>query len=544
MKATTLWILIDTETNGLAKPIFALDLAAQKMRGWKKSGKPFRLLLNHGCEILPEASRVHGYTREILERDGSPPVEVYEEFAKYVGNLPVVSYNLEYDWDKVLIPEWKRLGIPQIGFSGFCALKLAQRLLDPVPAGNCKLQTLRQYYRLPENGAHTALGDVLTVVDLMQQVLRPLAEKRGLDTWEKIVAFTRDEWFPSRILFGKFKGRLYREAREDSELRSWLEWLAESTNERSSTMGRWYLAQLENGCGLLDAAFLDLQIQDILGGTSIATGLAVFQQPELELYQRLVEASRNRLAELELEYGIEKSKVDSVRSKLFSALRAVYQDRDRLRNLVQFRKAFIDRLLVEGEEAAGATAGDYQRVSEDKDREYDSTASALEGKRELNKTETSRLKLLWKKLVRMFHPDLHEQDPEKRKTYELLTQAINEARDRGDIELLERIAKDPNAFILKHGWASISLDGEHGLKELRSLYEHLQARILEMIENLNELRASAEMEVFLEFEQDEKVIDQIAAAQREELEKEIVNLQIEAERLAEEARELVGEVPF
>ena len=26
----------------------------------------------------------------------------------------------------------------------------------------------------------------------------------------------------------------------------------------------------------------------------------------------------------------------------------------------------------------------------------------------------------WKKLVRMFHPDLHEQDPEKRKTYETL----------------------------------------------------------------------------------------------------------------------------
>jgi hypothetical protein len=29
----------------------------------------------------------------------------------------------------------------------------------------------------------------------------------------------------------------------------------------------------------------------------------------------------------------------------------------------------------------------------------------------------------------MFHPDLHEHDPEMRKTYELLTQAINEARD-------------------------------------------------------------------------------------------------------------------
>ena len=51
------------------------------------------------------------------------------------------------------------------------------------------------------------------------------------------MAFTGDKWFPSRLPFGKFKGRLYQEAREDSELRAWLEWLAESTNERSSAMG-------------------------------------------------------------------------------------------------------------------------------------------------------------------------------------------------------------------------------------------------------------------------------------------------------------------
>jgi len=544
MKATTAWILLDSETNGLTKPIFALDLAAQKMRGWMKSGKPFRFLLNHGCEIPPEASRVHGYTREILERDGSPPAEVYEAFAKYVGNLPVVAYNLDYDWNQVLVPEWKRLGITQIGVPGFCALKLAQRLLDPVPAGNCKLQTLRQYYRLPENGAHTALGDVLTVVDLMQQVLKPLAERRGLDTWEKIKAFTGDEWFPSRIIFGKFKGRLYQEAREDAELWSWLKWLAESTNERSSAMGRWYLEQLENGCGLEDAAFLDLQIQQDSGGTSTAAELVVFQHAEKELYQRLVEASRNRLAELELEYGIEKSKVDSIRSKLFAVLRSVYQERDRLRLLVRFRKAFIDHLLAEGEEAAGATAGDYQRESEEKDREYDSTASALEGKQELNEDETVRLKQLWKKLVRMFHPDLHEHDPEKRKTYELLTQSINEARDRGDIELLERIAKDPLAFILKQGWASVSLDGERDLKELRALYEHLQARILEIIESLNTLRASPEMEIFSESEQDESVIERAANAQRKELETEIAGLRTEAERVAKELQEFTGEVPF
>lgn len=299
---------------------------------------------------------------------------------------------------------------------------------------------------------------------------------------------------------------------------------------------------MDNGAVADDVVFLDLEIQE--HECCSAEGLVIFQQPEMRLYQRLVEAARNRLADLELEYGIEKSKVDAIRSKLFVALRTFYQERDRLRVLVNFRKAFIERLLAEGEEAAEATTGDYQREAAEKEREYESTAAALEGKRELGEVETARLKQLWKKLVRMFHPDLHEHDPEKRKTYELLTQAINAARDRGDIALLELIAKDPQAFILKQGWASVSLDGAQGLKELRSLYEHLQARILEMIETLDELRDSPEIEIFRSSEEDESVIGEIVAAQRKELEEEIAGLKVEAERVAEEARELAGEVPF
>ena len=91
---------------------------------------------------------------------------------------------------------------------------------------------------------------------------------------------------------------------------------------------------------------------------------------------------------------------------------------------------------------------------------------------------------------------------------------------------------------------SVSLDVSRGLMELRSLYEHLQARILEMIETLDEVRASAEMEVFREVEQDKKVIAQITAAQREELEQEIVDLQVEAQVREEEIEELVGSAPF
>jgi DNA polymerase-3 subunit epsilon len=536
------WILLDTETTGFSKPIFTVELAAQRMKGWEKDGAPFRRLLNHGKEIPPEACRVHGYTREILDRDGDPPTDVYKAFTKYVGRRPVIAYNLNYDWDQVLVPEWERLGIDPIGEPGFCALKLAQRLLDPVPAGNCKLQTLRQYYRLPERGAHTALGDVETVIDLFQNVLRPLAECRGLATWEQLRDFTCQEWYPSRIPFGKFKGRLIFEAANDADLMGWLAWLADSSNERSSTMGRWYLRQLESGASVEDVAMLDLEI--LSGDGQLRGGIVVFQQAETAHYRRLVEAARARLAELELEFGVEKAKVETIRARLFTALRSLYQKRDRVRIKIQYRRQFIDRLLAEGEEAAAATEEGYERETAEKDREYDSTAEALVGKRELNEEETSRLKALWKRLVRMFHPDQYEQDPEKRLTYERLTQTINDARDRGDIELLESIAKDPEGFIRRQGWASVSLDGGEGLRELRSLYEHLQIRILELIEGLDDLRSSQDYELYEFAEKDAGVVEQVVAAQREELESEIESLQAEAERLAAEIEELVGETPF
>jgi DNA polymerase-3 subunit epsilon len=112
------------------------------------------------------------------------------------------------------------------------------------------------------------------------------------------------------------------------------------------------------------------------------------------------------------------------------------------------------------------------------------------------------------------------------------------------MELLETIAKNPQAFILKQGWSSVSLDEAKGLMELRALYEHLQAKILELIETLDDLRGSADYALFVYAEQDAGILYQVAAEQRAELEQEIEALNIEAERRAREVEELTGEVPF
>ena len=157
------WVLIDVETAGLSSPV-VVELAAQRMRGWSPQGPAWRRLLNHGPDMNQERSRVHGLSRALIERDGEAPTQVYREWAGYIDGLPLVAFDLPQALHRALQPEWVRLGLAPIGAEGFCALRLAQRLLDPVPVVSGKLQTLRQYYRLPERTPASALGEVETGV--------------------------------------------------------------------------------------------------------------------------------------------------------------------------------------------------------------------------------------------------------------------------------------------------------------------------------------------------------------------------------------------
>lgn len=538
--------MLDAETTGLSVPVYVVELAAQRMRGWLPEGEPFRKLLNQNADIPAEVSRVHGYTREILERDGEPAHQVYREFAEYAGGLPLVSFNLEYDLDEVLQPEWKRLGIGAIGSRGFCALRLAQRLLDPVPAGNCKLQTLRQYYRLPERGAHTALGDVQTVADLMAQVLRPIAGHRGLDTWEKLVAFAAEEWFPSRIAFGKHKGRLIQEARKDAELRGWLDWLAKSANARNAKMGRWYLRQLEMAAAQPDttvfaAPGIDGETKRVPAAQAGHIALVIYVNPELEQLRQLVAAARARLAELEVSFTKEKSRVDVMQAVLFRQLRESYQQRDRLRLIVDYRRKFLDSLVRGGEEEAKQAEAHYEQAKAQTDKDYEETAAAVASKKQLTAEEEAELSRLWKKLVKLYHPDRFAHEPDKLETYHKLTAAINRAKDAGDIQTLREIAEDPHGFILRQGWATLDFSDAAELAQLRRLHETLQLEIIAVLESLNRLRESPDYELCQLSEKKPGLLDELAAERKQLLEKESAELQQQADKLAEEIRELSGE---
>jgi DNA polymerase III epsilon subunit-like protein len=539
------WILLDTETTGFSSPIFVVELAAQRMRGWQPIGMSFRRLLNQNAIIPPEASRVHGYTREILERDGAPAPAVYREFSAYTHGLPLVSYNTEYDLTQVLLPEWKRLGIEPIGTVGFCALRLSQRLLDPVPAGNCKLQTLRQFYRLPERGAHTALGDVQTVVDLLEKVLKPIAEKRGLHTWAAVRAFTEAEWFPSRIAFGRFKGRDFRDAAVEPELRGWLDWLSRSTNGTSAKMGRWYLDHLEQPASH-DIDVDEFESFDVSEATSIEDSvsphraLAFRASPRAEQLRLLIANVRTRLADTQADYTKLRNGIESVQSVIFNLLSESLQKRDNLRLVVSYRRKFIQRLLEAGEQEASQTIHEFESARAQSRSNYQEAASAIADRKELSVEEAAELNGLFKKLARLYHPDLHAQDPEKAATYTKLMGAINNARDRGDIASLREIASDPEAYILKQGWDQLDFSDASDVTSLRKCYDALQVELLELMDLLTKLQESPERELYELSIKQPGILEEIAAEQVRDITSEITKLEQEAAQLKSEIAELTG----
>ncbi|MCF7855678.1 MAG: GYF domain-containing protein [Candidatus Pacebacteria bacterium] len=182
------WVIVDTETDGLYPPIHVVEIAAQVMVGWEPQGKPFRVFLNHGIAIPPEATAIHGYDKKFLKKHGLNPEKAHAKFADYVRGAPIASHNMSYDWNRALCPEWNRLGLQPAGRVGFCTMLLSRRVVHETKKHN--LETLKSRFKIHSGRSHQALADVQTVVQLFSSVLAPRLSAAGLNTFDSICNFS------------------------------------------------------------------------------------------------------------------------------------------------------------------------------------------------------------------------------------------------------------------------------------------------------------------------------------------------------------------
>lgn len=260
-----------------------------------------------------------------------------------------------------------------------------------------------------------------------------------------------------------------------------------------------------------------------------------YENPELERMRVLVADARARLAELESEYTKEKTRVGVMQATLFQRLKDHYQRRDSLRLIVDYRRKYLDSLLRGDVDSAAQAHNEYKKSREQTDKDYEETAAAMSAKRRLNSDVEAELTRLWKKLVKLYHPDKFAQQPDKLDTYHKLTAAINRAKDAGDIETLREIAENPDGFIGRQGWASLDFADEAEITQLRRLLESLQLEITNVSESLNQLRISPDFELCLVTEKNLATFEKVVTEQAKVLEKEIAELE-------EQGRKLDGEI--
>ena len=189
MKPNEEWVVFECEASGMKKPLYAVEIAAQRMRGYEPDGMRFRVLLNHGVSIEIQAQALHGYSQEYLQQHGQEPRLAHSLFREYVGSRPLVSHNLPMDWERLLLPECERLGIPVPGVRGFCALTLARRALPE--ASSFSLSSLNKRYRLVDGDLRGAAPDVEAVVKLFRDWYGPRLTAAGIVGFQAIAEFSR-----------------------------------------------------------------------------------------------------------------------------------------------------------------------------------------------------------------------------------------------------------------------------------------------------------------------------------------------------------------
>ena len=152
-----------------------------------------------------------------------------------------------------------------------------------------------------------------------------------------------------------------------------------------------------------------------------------------------------------------------MQAALFRRLREHYQKRDQLRLTVDYRKKYLESLVRGGEEEARQAEENFAQARAQTDRDYEESAAAVAEKKELSADEEAELNRLWRKLVKLYHPDRFAHEPDKLATYEKLTAAINRAKETGDIQTLHEIADDPAKCQPSSGCATFSHPMGEGL---------------------------------------------------------------------------------
>jgi DNA polymerase-3 subunit epsilon len=172
-------LVLDTETTGLdpATGDRVLEVAAVELINLVPTGRHYHVLIDPERDVPEEASRIHGFTREMLIGKPKFP-EILPGLLEFLGDDPVVAHNAVFDFN-FLDHEFKRAGAQPIPRSRMVdTLVLAKKRFPGLPNS---LDALCRRYGI-DNSMRTSHNALLDVQLLAQVYLELMGGKQpGLE---------------------------------------------------------------------------------------------------------------------------------------------------------------------------------------------------------------------------------------------------------------------------------------------------------------------------------------------------------------------------
>jgi DNA polymerase-3 subunit epsilon len=171
-------IVLDFETSGISPDCGdrAIEIGAVMLRGGEIVDR-FQSLMNPGLRINSFIENYTGITNQMVQ-EAPKAAEVMHEFARFIGNTPLVAHNASFD-RRFLAAELDRIGWHcQLDFG--CSMLAARRVYPDAP--NHKLETLVRYRRLQTDGTfHRALADAEMTAHLWVAMTQDLRSDYGFE---------------------------------------------------------------------------------------------------------------------------------------------------------------------------------------------------------------------------------------------------------------------------------------------------------------------------------------------------------------------------
>ncbi|MCD6580101.1 DHH family phosphoesterase [bacterium] len=170
------YIIFDTETTGFkAKFNDITEIAAYKIEGGEIISY-FHSYLKTDRKIPSEITQITGIDNNLLEEKGKDPEKVMTLFKKFIGDLPIVAHNVNFDIS--FINEYfKRYGIPSVNNMLYDTVIMSRNYFKGL--GSYALSSLVESLHLYKGPYHRATDDTQALYRLFLELLKKICNIRN-----------------------------------------------------------------------------------------------------------------------------------------------------------------------------------------------------------------------------------------------------------------------------------------------------------------------------------------------------------------------------